>query len=106
MASTEFQQLETYLFCKDKNEFVKKLIQNTDSFYYFTLLHALQLHGANLTEEHKRQLESYKKFSNRNSKSILLKHLLLKFDASKNENEIRKSYRNIKIDDSQHRKIN
>jgi len=62
MTETDIQQLESYLFAERKEDFIKNLISGTDSFYYFTLLNAINKYGINLSSEHSAYLEKYKKF--------------------------------------------
>ena len=46
----EINYCENYLFSEDKNEFIEKLIADTEPHYYFSLLEKLK-HGELLGEE-------------------------------------------------------
>jgi hypothetical protein len=49
--SIEFKYYEQFVFESDRSKFLKTLIPASDSFYFFTLLDAMNTHGALLPEE-------------------------------------------------------
>jgi hypothetical protein len=80
MTDSEFSQLESYLFSEKKEEFIQKLITGTDSFYYFTLMNALNTYGIQLSKQHEQYLENYKKFNTAKSRNIKLRSYFLQLD--------------------------
>lgn len=49
MIDDEINQFENFLFSENKENFIKKFIPDTESYYYFTLLHALETSGGILS---------------------------------------------------------
>jgi len=49
--SSDIPTLENFLFTEDKEEFLKKLVHGTNSFYFYTLTNALNQKGANLSSQ-------------------------------------------------------
>lgn len=39
MSNFDIKTLEGYIFAESKDEFLKKLLAGTDSYYYFNILH-------------------------------------------------------------------
>lgn len=70
MSETETKQLEDFLFSKNKEDFLSKLIPGTDSFYYFSLLNAINLYGLNLSKEQNQLLEKYSSFKTERAENI------------------------------------
>ncbi len=83
----EINQLERYVLSDNKENFIKKLIADTESFYFFSLLSALDKYGIELPKEHERSLSNYKKLKNNKSKGIALRYLFKKYDLVKDQNE-------------------
>ena len=85
--SDEINELEKFILTDNKEYFLKKLISDTESYYYFQLLHAMDLYGVDLTKENEKQLKKFKKFKTNKSRSIKLRYLFLKYDKATNEEE-------------------
>jgi len=49
--SDEINELEKFILCENKDHFIKKLISDTESYYYFTLINALDKYGIDLPKE-------------------------------------------------------
>ncbi len=76
----EINQLERYIFSDNKEAFIKKLIADTESYYFFSLLSALDKYGIELPKEHERSMNNYKKLKSNKSKGITIRYLFKKYD--------------------------
>jgi len=86
MTENDIGQLENYILNPKKEEFLKKLISGTDSYYYFTLLHALNTYGLNLPKEYEEAMNNYRLFSTPRSRGIQARYDLIQLEKSKDEN--------------------
>ena len=87
MTDSEIIQLESYFLTENKEEYIKKLINGTDSYYYFSLISALNKYGIQLPKEYEDNLEKYKKFTTVRSRNIQLRALLYKLEKATTEEE-------------------
>jgi len=87
MEENQINQLESFILAPKKEDFLKKLISGTDSSYYFTLLHALNTYGLNLSQECEKALENYKKFNSSRSNGIKARYHLIELNEAKTEKE-------------------
>ena len=78
--SSEINQLEEYIFAKDRKAFVKGLIKDTESYYFFSLLEAIDSSTGKLTSEQEEDLKKYSKSRSVTSKSIRVRHLFRRYD--------------------------
>ena len=88
MSETETKQLEEFLFTQNKTDFLCKLISGTDTFYYFSLLNAINQYGLNLSKEQSQLLEKYRTFKTERAENIKLRYdflSLTKKDVTKEE---------------------
>ena len=74
MSETETKQLEEFLFAQNKTDFLCKLISGTDTYYYFSLLSAINQYGLNLSKEQSQLLEKYKTFKTERAENIKLRY--------------------------------
>ena len=44
----DLNTLEKYVFAPNKEKFLSELIQDTESYYYFSLLHSIEKYGVQL----------------------------------------------------------
>lgn len=49
--SDEINELEKYILSDNKESFLKKLISDTESYYYYSLINALDKYGIDLPKE-------------------------------------------------------
>ncbi len=77
MSTSDITQLEQYLFSENKEEFINRLISGTDSYYYFSLITAMNNYGLNLSKENLSTFEKYKKFKTPRCKNIKLRYYFL-----------------------------
>ena len=91
MAEIDIKQLEQYIFSDQKADFISKLIAGTDSFYYYSLNHALKTYGLDLPKEHQDELEKYKKFNTNRAQNIKLRYNFMQLAHPKKNEADRKA---------------
>ena len=96
MSISDTTQLEQYLFSENKEDFIKKLISGTDTYYYFSLITAMNNYGLNLPNEHLEHLKAFRKFRSPRAKNIKLRYLFLQL-AAPEKNETQKKSLLMKI---------
>ena len=75
-----FEILEKYVLTDKQEEFLKTLISGTDPYFFLTLLHALNLQGADIKAKEINALENYKKLETFNYRKIYSRYLFYKID--------------------------
>ncbi|KAL4445666.1 hypothetical protein ABPG74_006217 [Tetrahymena malaccensis] len=81
----EINQLEQYIFAKNRKLFLDNLIKDTESYYYFSLLEAIDNQGNALTSEQEEDLKRYRKFRTASSKGIRVRYLFRQYDKAETE---------------------
>jgi hypothetical protein len=80
MTNIDTQSFEAYLFAENKQDFLNKLIPNTEPYLFFSLLHAINT-SAHISPEIEAQIREYNEgFRNQNSRNIHIRALFKKFD--------------------------
>lgn len=74
MSETETKQLEEFFLAQNKTDFLCKLISGTDSFYYYSLLSAINQYGLDISKEQYQLLKKYKKFKTERAENIKLRY--------------------------------
>jgi len=59
--SSDILTLESFLLTEDKEEFLSKLVEGTDSFYFFTLTHAMNQKGGKLNKKELEYLQIFRR---------------------------------------------
>lgn len=90
LEDSELQTFENYLLAENKQEFLKNLIPGTDLYYFFNLLDGFHASNGQLSDENKKNLESYEKLRTPRSASLKLRGLFTKLVATKDEKERKK----------------
>ncbi|KAL4493494.1 hypothetical protein ABPG72_007502 [Tetrahymena utriculariae] len=85
----EINQLEQYIFAKNRKLFLDNLIKDTESYYYFSLLEAIDNQGNALTSEQEEDLKRYRKFRTASSKGIRVRYLFRQYDKAESD-EVKK----------------
>ncbi|EAS03079.2 hypothetical protein TTHERM_00444610 (macronuclear) [Tetrahymena thermophila SB210] len=81
----EINQLEQYIFAKNRKLFLDNLIKDTESYYYFSLLEAIDNQGNALTSEQEEDLKRYRKFRTASSKGIRVRYLFRQYDKAESD---------------------
>lgn len=80
MDEINFETFEAYLFEEDKQEFLNKLIPNTEPFLFFSLLHTLNT-SPHMTPSIENKVKKYnQEFGSEYSENLYIRALLKKFD--------------------------
>ncbi|KRX08037.1 hypothetical protein PPERSA_06215 [Pseudocohnilembus persalinus] len=92
----QIQELEKWVFQSESKEaFLKSLISDTESYYFFNLLDSLEKCKDKLSPQQETQLKKFKKFKSVKSKSIQLRYLFKIYDNTKDETEKKQTLQKI-----------